>query len=117
VFDWLIVMLGGVSKSQFDQALEGWRARALAAETTVSLFNDIIARERERSDRIEQDIRERAFPAPAPKQKPPQAKPIGSTISSWPRIKRELEKRDRIPTNQAPTAGEVHESLFEADHA
>jgi hypothetical protein len=109
MFNWLIIALGGYTerdKTSWEVISNSWRDRCLAAETTVELFKDIVQRERARSDKIESDLRERMFPS---ETKPPNMKPIGNTISSWPRIKRELERQNRNP-NSIPTKEEVTEN-------
>jgi hypothetical protein len=110
VFDFLIRALGGFTEREVSDREAGWRARALAAEATVELFKDIVKRERDRSDKIENDIRERMYPRHQEQQQPPNMKPIGNTISSWPRIKRELERQNRAP-NETPSKSEVENSM------
>jgi hypothetical protein len=92
--DFLVKFFGGYTKLEYDNlnaSIESWRARSIAAETTVELFKEIVTRERERSDKIERDIMERAGTI-----KPPEMKPVGNSVSSWPRIRRELEKQNRV---------------------
>lgn len=94
MFDWLITALGGFTKREhveWDKLLESWRARCLAAETTVELMKEILTRERERSEKLTEKLM-------GPKIdlsniKPPDMRPVGQSVSSWPRIRRELERQ------------------------
>ena len=94
MFDFIITALGGFTKREHelnDKLIESWRVRATAAETTVELMKEILQRERERSERLMENI--------GPKHsemKPPELNPVGDRrLSSWPRIKRELERQNR----------------------
>ena len=91
--DSLIKFFGGYTELE----LEGWRARAIASETTVTLITEVLTREREARAKLE----ERVFPTPMPRSQegPPDMKPLGNSVSSWPRIRRELEKRNRVNDN------------------
>jgi len=113
MFDWLIVMLGGTTKRELavhTAVCDGWRDRCLAAETTVTLFKDIVERERERSDKIETDIRNRMHPENG-MQGPPGMKPVGHALSSWPRIRRELEKSHRVNDNAEVSREEIEKTI------
>src|SRR6516164_3731842 len=111
--NWFIKFLGGYTKDDMErQSLiaDGWRTRAIAAETTVELFKDIVHRERERSDRIEKDIRSgKEFQKET--ISPPEMKPVGTSVSSWPRIRRELERQNRVSNNGVPSKEEVEREM------
>lgn len=100
MFDTIIKALGGYTESEYkilDSTCEAWRGRCVASETTVELVKEILTRERERSQRLE----ERLFPNSKPQQQqPPNMEPVGQSVSSWPRIKRELEKEHRVKDAQ-----------------
>jgi hypothetical protein len=107
MFDWLIVLLGGYSKRERaaqDQILESWRSRCLAAETTVALVKEILVREQERTERLMNPTR------PNTELHPPEMQPVGTSRSSWPRMRRELEKRDRMK-DTAPDNAEVRSNM------
>lgn len=109
----IIKALGGYTKLEYenlDKTLESWRTRCTASETTVELFKDIVSRERERSDKI----MERLFPDKSQQQQqPPEMKPVGNSVSSWPRIRRELEKLDREKSNAQVSRGEIEKEIRE----
>lgn len=95
--NWLIRALGGVPKHDYDMLnamLEGWRGRAIAAETSVSLFKEIMTRDKE-------IVAQNAENARALMQNPipPNMQPVGNTISSWPRIRREMERQHRAKSD------------------
>ena len=103
MFSLIIRALGGFTKSEFDiqqASLEGWRARAIAAETTVTLFKEIMTRE---SDRIK-ILEEQLTKPQSQTSEAPNLDPVGDRrLSSWPRIRRELEKQNRVkPDAQVP---------------
>ena len=95
MFDFIITALGGFTKREHDlndKLIESWRVRATAAETTVELMKEILQRERERSERLMENFK----PRNQDQAKPPEMNPVGDRrLSSWPRIKRELERQNR----------------------
>lgn len=113
MFDPIIVALGGFTqrdKANWDQIQESWRTRCLAAETTVELVKEILTRERERSQRLE----DRLFPNNKPQQQqPPNMEPVGQSVSSWPRIRRELEKEHRVKQNAQVPREEIERTIRE----
>lgn len=115
MLDWIIHALGGFTKEEYrvlEATDEGWRMRALAAETSLALFKEIMTREEERSKRLE----ERLFPNNAPQmQRPPEMNPVGQNkVSSWPRIKRELERLERVP-NARVSREEIEKTIREKE--
>jgi hypothetical protein len=105
--DWLIKLFGGYTKGEMalhESVVESWRARCIAAETTVQLFKEIMTRDQERYEKL---LEGRSKYVP---QSPPELKPVGNSISSWPRIKRELEKQHRV-NEETPTKAEVENSM------
>lgn len=97
--NWLIKALGGFTSYEYDMqqvTLESWRQRCIAAETTVSLFKEIMTREQNRAEKLEERL-VGAHPSNENRE-PPNIDPIGDRrLSSWPRIRRELEKQNRAP--------------------
>jgi hypothetical protein len=109
MFDWLIVALGGHTKSERElhsQLVDNWRVRCLAAETTVELVKEILQKERERGERLmsQQVASERGV-------RPPEMKPVGNSVSSWPRIKRELERLNRVNDNAEISREEIEKAI------
>lgn len=110
MLDAIIKLLGGYTRHEYElqnTSLDGWRNRAISAETSVQLFNEILSRERESRTRLEEYLS-------GPKhqdQQAPNMKPVGNTMSSWPRIRRELEKRDRGSMKEANDAGVSREEI------
>jgi hypothetical protein len=99
MFDWLIIILGGRTKREAamqDAIVENWRARCLAAETTVELVKEILTREQEARTRMEEDLKDRLYPRHIT---PPEMQPVGQSRSSWPKMRRELEKQHRVNDN------------------
>ena len=85
--------------------LLSWRERAIAAETTVELVKEILTREQKAREKLEETL----FQA-RPQESAPEMKPVGNTLSSWPRIRREMEKMHRA-NEGTPTKGEVESSM------
>ena len=114
LFNFLIKALGGRTEHEYELAkttADSWRTRAIAAETTVELFRDIVARERERSDRVEERLTgQKAAPQPIQTGEPMQ--PLGSDKrSSWPRIRRELEREDRMKSNAGVSREKIESEI------
>lgn len=110
--NWLVKFFGGYTKLEYDSAAalaESWRTRAIAAETTVELVKEILQKERERTDKIQSDLYGRLHPNQ--QQVPPEMKPLGNGRTSWPRIKRNLEREHRV-SGAVPTKEEVHAEGF-----
>ena len=122
MLNWLIKFLGGFTQQEFNLrtvVLDSWRTRAIAAETTSDLYKDILTKEKEEIQRIRDLMREYKQPVESAERmsQPPNMKPItNNTMSSWPRIKRELERRDRV-SNAAPTKEEVHARISQEETA
>ena len=98
MINWIVKFFGGYTQLEYDlqaQLIESWTRRALASETTVELVKEILAKERERTDKIQSDLYDRLHPNQH--QTPPEIKPLGNGRTSWPRIKRQLEKQNRVP--------------------
>lgn len=115
MFDWLIVALGGYTeadKGNWDTIVDSWRARCIAAETSVELFKEIMTRERERSEKLEEKL-VGAHPN-SENQQPPNLNPVGDRrLSSWPRIRRELEKQSRVKDNAEVSREEIERTIRE----
>ena len=113
--NWLIKFLGGHTKDEMERlslVSDSWRTRATAAETTVALFKEIMTRERDRADKLLDERlagESRRFDEP---HAPPSMKPVGNSVSSWPRIKRELEKEHRV-NDQGKSHAEVSREEIE----
>lgn len=111
MLDSIITALGGFTErdhENWDKITESWRARCLAAETTVELVKEILTRERERSQRLE----DRLFPNNKPQQQaPPNMEPVGQSVSSWPRIRRELERQHQVKPDAQVSRGEVEKEI------
>lgn len=108
--NWLIRALGGVPISELDvlnASLEGWRSRAIAAETSVALFKEIMTRDRERAEREDRPA------ATPPNPTPPNMKPVGHTLSSWPRIKRQLERDHQVKQDAQVPREEIERTIRE----
>ena len=115
MFDFLIRALGGAPKHDWDLlnvTCESWRARAIAAETTVELFKEIMSRDKASArenaalqNAIEREVaQEQAFP--------PDLKPLGDRrVSSWPRIKRELERQHMVKQNAEVSREEIERAI------
>ena len=110
MFDFLIRALGGAPKHDWDLlnvTCESWRARAIAAETTVELFKEIMSRDKAMSAN-------NAMPAKELEEQrfPPDLKPLGDRrVSSWPRIKRELERQNRVKQDAQISREEIERTL------
>ena len=109
---WLIKVLGGYTKDDLEKmslTVDAWRTRAIAAETTSDLYKDILQREREQIEIIRNSIQDRMQQRTSNVQ-PPEMEPLGNGRTSWPRIRRELERRDQVRSNP-PTKEEVHAEI------
>jgi hypothetical protein len=105
-------MLGGYTesdKANWDQIVESWRARSIASETTVELVKEIMQKERERGDRLINELRDNF--KPSKDMRPPDMKPVGNSVSSWPRIKRELERQSRVNDNAEISREEIEKAI------
>jgi hypothetical protein len=108
-------MFGGYTKLEYDNlaaTIDGWRSRALASETTVELVKGILAKEQERSAKLTESLYNRVI-TPAHPTNPPDMKPVGNTLSSWPRMKRELEKKHRVKDNAEVSREEIERTIRE----
>ena len=110
MFDFLIRALGGAPKHDWDLlnvTCDGWRSRAIAAETTVELFKEIMSRDK--ASARENAAREKEPDEPS---FPPDLKPLGDRrVSSWPRIKRELERQNRVKQDAQISREEIERTL------
>jgi serine/threonine protein kinase HipA of HipAB toxin-antitoxin module len=88
--------------------IDAWRSRAIAAETTVHLLTEILQRERESRARLEDKL----TPKLAEHSGPPELKPVGQSVSSWPRIRRELEKQHKVNENAEVSRAEIEKTLW-----
>lgn len=109
-------MFGGYTKHEYDliqASQDAWRNRCVAAETSVSLFNEIMARERERNKKLEDKMM--GWDQEAKEvQQPPQMNPVGQNkVSSWPRIRRELERLHRVKDNAPVSREEIEKNIRE----
>jgi hypothetical protein len=93
-------------------ALEGqvdaWRGRALAAETTVELIKEVLKREQDLREKLQTELVTEMRPQSV---KPPEMKPVGNTVSSWPRIRRELERRERVKEDAEVSREEIEKTI------
>jgi hypothetical protein len=105
---WLVNLVAGQEIAALDKQVEAWRGRALSAETTVELVKEILKREQERGERLTSELSDRIRPQSI---KPPDMKPVGQSISSWPRIKRELEKQNRVKENAEVSREEIEKTI------
>ena len=105
MFDLIIKFLGGYTKHEWELeqvTLDSWRTRAIAAETTVTLFSEIMTRERTEKKQEEAPIL------------PPNLKPLGDRrVSSWPRIKRELERQNMVKQDAQVSREEIEKTVRE----
>lgn len=108
--DWLIKALGGIPRHEMELQKvveESWRQRAIAAETTVTLFKEIMTRDQARLDNMLEKKQQ-------PQQMPPDLKPLGDRrMSSWPRIRRELENQNRVRANAQVSREEIEKQVRE----
>lgn len=109
MMDSLIKMLGGFTNHEYELlkvSEEAWRTRAIASETTVALFKEIMTRDQARLDQMTN--------ARMPGQAPPEFKPVGDKqLSSWPRIRRELEKQNRVKPGAEVPREEIERTIRE----
>lgn len=106
MFETIIRALGGFTNHEHELLrleADSWRTRAIAAETTVALFKEIMQRREEAVPRYKEPEN----------PQPPNMKPVGNTLSSWPRIKRELEKNDRVKNNAGVSREEIEKTIRE----
>jgi hypothetical protein len=109
----IIKFLGGFTKEEkaiVDQLMESWRARAIASENSVALFKEIMTRDNQRYEKLEEKLMGRARYEP---QDPPKMEPVGQSVSSWPRIKRELEKQSRVNENAEVSREKIEATIRE----
>lgn len=113
MLDILIHALGGHTKHEMEKmalTCDAWRTRATASETTVELFKEIMTRERERSEKLEKQIF--GDGSKTQKQDPPTMNPVGQNkVSSWPRIRRELENQHRVKNNAQVSREEIEKTI------
>lgn len=114
MIDKIIKFLGGYTKYEYDllaSTTEGWRGRATAAETSVQLFNEIMTRERERAQRLEDKLSDIARGPQSQPQEAPRMQPVGNSVSSWPKIRREMEKMHRVNNDAQVSRGEIEKEI------
>lgn len=112
MIDAIIKFLGGYTKHEIDllnTSLDGWRGRAISAETSVQLFNEILSRERDSRARLEEYLK----PPQSAAQEAPQMKPVGNSVSSWPRIRKELERQHRVNDHAGVSREEIEKTIRE----
>lgn len=113
--DFIIKFLGGRTSHEYEMehaSLESWRQRAIAAETTVELVKEIMARESDRAKRLEERLLGDNHPQ-QPQEAPP-FNPVGEKrLSSWPRIRRELERQNRVKENAEVPREEIERKIRE----
>lgn len=110
---WLIKFLGCRTQDEFqalDIQLEVWRGRAIAAETSVALFKEIMERDAKRMEKLEEKYTGGYLRQGMANPQPPGDKPLGNGIASWPRIKRQMERDHRVKEGP-PTKEEVHAQI------
>lgn len=101
----LIKLLGGLTREEI-RALEGnyeqWRARCEKEEEKVKELEEEVKLKNARIDvLIEMLLKSRTSEAPS---SPPDKRPIQTLPMSWPRAKRELERKERIKSSIPPDA-------------
>lgn len=109
----IIKFLGGFTKEEkaiVDQLMESWRARAIASENSVALFKEIMTRDQQRYEKLEEKLFGRAK---FERVEPPDMQPVGQSVSSWPRIKRELEKQSRVNENAEVSREKIEATIRE----